>query len=281
MEIARIPLNDGHRIPQFGCGTYKMTDSDVAVAVPYALKSGYRHIDTAQMYHNEAAVGQAIAASGVPREEIFLATKLDNPHHSPEDARRTFAQSLADLRTDYVDLFLIHWPLPDQYGGDYLSTWKVLEEFAADGRARSIGVSNFQQHHLEHIIEFSDTVPAVNQIELHPYFQNVGVAEFCRENGICIEAWSPLARGAAVSEPLFSAIAQRHGCTPAQVILAWHIAKGHVIFPKSSTPQRLEENLNALTVTLTVSEVERINELDRGEAGRTGYNPDTMIRYQG
>lgn len=281
MMSTRIPLNDGKRIPQFGFGTYKMTDDDVAHAVTFALREGYRHIDTAQMYHNEAAVGRAIAASGVPREEIFVTTKLDNPNHEPAVARRTFAESLEKLGTDYVDLFLIHWPLPQQYGGDYLSTWKVLEEFKADGRARSIGVSNFQQHHLERLIQDSETVPAVDQIELHPYFQNVGVAEFCRENRIVVEAWSPLARSAIVKEPLLERIAAVHNCTPAQVALAWHIAKGHVVFPKSVTHSRIVENLGALNVNLTVNEVERINELDRGEAGRTGRNPDTMQRYQG
>ncbi len=279
MSIASIPLNDGHRIPQFGLGTYKMSDADVVAAVPFALQNGYRHIDTAQMYGNEAAVGQAIAASGVPREEIYVATKLDNPNHRPADARRTFAESLEKLGTDYVDLFMIHWPLPNQYNGDFLSTWKVLEEFKADGRARSIGVSNFQQHHLEKLIDGSDTVPAVNQVELHPYFQNVRVAEFCCENDICLEAWSPLARGTIVTDPLVIQIAEAHGCTPAQAILAWHLAKGYVVFPKSVTPARLLENMQAIDIDLTVAEVQELNTLDRGEAGRTGFNPDTMTRY--
>ena len=279
MNIPSIPLNDGHRIPQFGFGTYKMPSDDVVRTLPFALREGYRHIDTAQMYSNEEAVGRAIKESGVPREDIFLTSKLDNPYHEPDAARRSFAESLEKLDTDYVDLFLIHWPLPAQYGGDYLSTWKVLEEFKADGRARSIGVSNFQQHHLEDLIDGSDTVPAVDQVELHPYFQNVAVAEFCRENDICLEAWAPLARGAIVTEPMLADIAATHQCTPAQVVLAWHLAKGHVIFPKSITPSRIVENLKSLYVNLTISEVEALNELDRGEAGRTGYNPDTMTRY--
>lgn len=278
MSIQQLPLNSGKHIPQLGLGTYKMSEADTLRSVGYALELGYRHIDTAQMYGNEAAVGRAIAESGIAREDIFLTSKLDNPNHRPEDARRTFTQSLEDLQTDYVDLFLIHWPLPDKYGGDFISTWKVLEEFAADGRSKSIGVSNFQQHHLEELIEATETVPAVDQIELHPYFQNVGVAEFCRENNICIEAWAPLVRGIIVAEPTVAAIAEKHGCTPAQAVLAWHLAKGHVIFPKSVTESRIRENFAAQEVELTVSDVELLNELDRGEAGRTGYNPDTMTR---
>ncbi|MCF2707418.1 aldo/keto reductase [Arcanobacterium haemolyticum] len=279
MSAQTIPLNSGHRIPQFGFGTYKISPDDTYRCVRYALDTGYRHIDTAQMYGNEAEVGKAIEDSGIDRTDIFLTTKLNNPNHLPADVRRTFAESLDLLRTDYVDLFLIHWPLPDQYGGDFLSTWKTMEEFAADGRSRSIGVSNFQQHHLETLIEGSETVPAVDQIELHPYFQNPGVAEFCRENGIAIEAWAPLVRGAIMGDPVIEDVAAAHSCTSAQAVLAWHIARGHIIFPKSVTPERIRENFEALNVELTVGEVERINELDRGEAGRTGYNPDTMKRY--
>ncbi|MBE6483899.1 MAG: aldo/keto reductase [Actinomycetaceae bacterium] len=281
MTVPTIPLNTGYRIPQLGLGTYKMLDDDAEQAVAYALEIGYRHIDTAQMYGNEAAVGRGIAASGVPREEIFITTKLDNPNHEPEVARRSFAESLEKLGTDYVDLFLIHWPLPDQYGGDYLSTWKTLEEFAADGRARSIGVSNFQQHHLETIIEGSETVPAVDQIELHPYFQNQVVAEFCRENGIAVEAWAPLVRGIVADEASVASIAEQHNCTTAQAVLAWHLAKGHIIFPKSVHRQRLEENLAAAQIQLTVDQVEQISSLDRGELGRTGMHPDTMERVKG
>lgn len=277
-HIPHIPLNTGAFIPQFGIGTYKMSDDEVRATLPVALNLGYRHVDTAQMYHNEAAVGQALHESGVAREDIFLTTKLDNPNHAPARARETFEQSLRDLRTDYVDLFLIHWPLPMEYGGDFLSTWKVMEEFVAEGKARAIGVSNFQQHHLETLIEGSDTVPAVNQIERHPYFRNTEVAEFCRENGIVIEAWAPLVRGKATSNEVIEKIAASHGCTPAQAIIAWHIAKGNVIFPKSTHRERLAENLAGLEVQLTVGEMEEIDVLDMGEDGRTGYHPDTMVR---
>ena len=277
-RIPNIPLNTGHPIPQLGLGTYKLSREDTPRIVEFALSKGCRHIDTAQMYGNESEVGQAIAASGIPREDVFLTTKLDNSNHEPAAARESFAASLKLLGTDYVDLFLIHWPLPDQYGGDFLTTWKVLEEFAADGRARSIGVSNFQKHHLETLIEGSDTVPAIDQIELHPYFGNREVSEFCRKNGIVVEAWAPLVRGVVTGEPLLAGIAAAHGCTPAQAVLAWHLAKGHVIFPKSASPARIEENLRSTEVHLTIAEVEAIDELDRGEVGRTGYNPDTMKR---
>ncbi|AWE43279.1 MULTISPECIES: aldo/keto reductase [unclassified Actinobaculum] len=281
MTVPTIPLNTGQRIPQLGLGTYKMLGDDAEHAVATALELGYRHIDTAQMYGNEAAVGRGIAKSGVPREEIFITTKLDNPNHESADARRSFAESLEKLGTDYVDLFLIHWPLPNQYDGDYLSTWKTLEEFAADGRARSIGVSNFQRHHLETIVEGSETVPAVDQIELHPYFQNQVIAEFCRENRIAVEAWAPLVRGMVADEPGVASVAKNHNCTAAQAVLAWHLAKGHIIFPKSVHRERLEENLAAAMIELTVDEVEQISSLDRGELGRTGMHPDTMERVKG
>ncbi|MDO4887706.1 MAG: aldo/keto reductase [Actinomycetaceae bacterium] len=278
MSVSMTSLNSGHHIPQFGVGTYKLTGEDATRIVAHALATGYRHIDTAQMYGNEAEVGRAIAASGISREDVFVTTKLDNPNHDPADVRTSFAESLRALGTDYVDLFLIHWPLPDQYGGDFLSTWKAMEEFVADGRARSIGVSNFQVHHLQQLLDGSDTVPAVNQIELHPYFQNREVADFCRKAGIAIEAWAPLVRGAVTGEATIADIAAAHGCTPAQAVLAWHLSKGHVIFPKSATPSRIEENFASVEITLTVADVEAIDALDRGEPGRTGYHPDTMKR---
>lgn len=281
MSIQQLPMNSGKAIPQLGLGTYKMSDSDAVRAVTYALKLGYRHIDTAQMYGNEAAVGRAIKESGIAREEIFITSKLDNPNHPPALARESFTKTLEALQTDYIDLFLIHWPLPDQFGGDYLSTWKTLEEFAAAGRARSIGVSNFQTHHLETLIEGSDTVPAVDQFELHPYFLNADLADYCRAHDIQIEAWAPLVRGMIVAEPSVSEIAANHDCTPAQAVLAWHLGLGHIIFPKSVTESRIKENFGAQNISLTPSEMELLGSMDRGEAGRTGFHPDTMTKYAG
>lgn len=273
-----ITLNTGANIPQFGLGTYKMSNEDATRVIPYAIELGYRHIDTAQMYGNEAAVGAAIKASGINRADIFLTTKLDNPNHEPARALESFDESLQRLGTDYVDLFLIHWPLPQQYGGDFLSTWHALEEIAASGRAKAIGVSNFQPHHIDVLLEGSHTVPAINQIEVHPYFHNTDVVEHCRAHGIAIEAWAPLVRGAVTSEPAIASIAERHGCTPAQAVLAWHLAQGNIIFPKSVTPARIKENWDAQQLELTPEELALIGGLDRGKDGRTGYNPDTMTR---
>lgn len=273
-----IPLNSGYRIPQLGFGTYQVAKEDTQRTVEYAIEQGYRHIDTAQMYGNEAEVGAAVRASGLPREDFFLTTKLNNGNHLPEDARRSFAESLEVMGLDYVDLFLIHWPLPNLYGEGYVQTWQTMLEFRSSGAARSVGVSNFEQEHLEKIIEATGEVPAVNQIELHPYFQNRGLAEFCRENGIVIEAWAPLVRGAIAEESVVEKIAQNKGFTPAQVVLGWHLSKGHVVFPKSVTPSRIEENFASLKVDLSLAEVEAIDALDRGEAGRTGYHPTTMER---
>lgn len=274
-----IPLNSGHRIPQFGFGTYKISRDDTQRTVEYAIEQGYRHIDTAQMYGNEQEVGAALRASGISREEFFLTTKLDNGHHLPADARSTFAKSREVMGVDYVDLFLIHWPLPHLYGEGYIHTWETFIEFFDEGTARSIGVSNFEQEHLVRIIEATGKIPAVNQIELHPYFQNRALAEFCRENGIVIEAWAPLVRGVVTKEPTVISIAEKHRCTPAQAVLAWHLSKGHVIFPKSVTPSRIAENFSSLSIDLTVADVELIDSLDRGEAGRTGYHPTTMQRH--
>ncbi len=279
MTYVSLPLRSGYSIPQIGLGTYKMAGEDTYNSVRYALDLGYRHIDTAQMYGNEAEVGRALADSAVAREDIFLTTKLDNPNHLPEDVQRSFAESLTRLGTDYVDLFLIHWPLPAQYGGDFLSTWKAMEELVADGRSRSIGVSNFEPNHLDILIEGSQTVPAVNQIEVHPYFHNAEVVDYCHEHEIAVEAWAPLVRGAIMEEAALVEIAHSHGCTPAQAVLAWHVACGNIIFPKSVTPARLRENFEATAVELSAQEIALIGSLDRGEAGRTGYHPETMKRY--
>lgn len=276
--MTTLTLNTGHPMPQLGYGTYKIAPEDTVRAVRLALDAGYRHIDTAQMYGNEAEVGEAIATSGIPRDEIFLTTKLNNTNHRAEDARSSFAQSLEDLRTDYVDLFLIHWPLPTLYGGDFLSTWKVLEEFFADGRARAIGVSNFLPEHLDVLLEGSETVPAVNQIEIHPYFTNDASRQANADAGIITQAWSPLGRGAVLDDPAIVEIAERRGITPAQAVLAWHVGLGDVVIPKSVTKERIVSNMDIFDVALSDQDYEIITALDRGEDGRQGSDPRTMDR---
>jgi 2,5-diketo-D-gluconate reductase A len=273
-SILNIELNDGNSIPQLGFGVFQIDPAETAEATEHALRVGYRHIDTAEMYGNERDVGEAIRASGVPRSEIFVTSKLNNGYHEPDEARRAFDGTLVALGDDYVDMFLIHWPLPTLYDGDFVSTWKVLEEFKADGRARSIGVSNFQVEHLRRLMDECDVVPAVNQIELHPYFQNREVAAFGQENGIATQAWSPIAQGDVLDDPVVNEIADAVGRTPAQVVLRWHIQKDYIVFPKSTTPERIEENFKIFDFELSDDQMERIDELDRGEDGRRGPHPD-------
>ena len=276
-DIPALTLATGASIPQLGFGTYKVIEHPAEV-VASALELGYRHIDTAQMYHNEEAVGQAWTESGIAREDLFLTSKLDNPNHRPDDARDSFAQTLRDLRTEYVDLFLIHWPLPGLYGGDFVTTWKVLEEFFADGRARAIGVSNFEPHHIQRLLDQADVIPAVNQVESHPYLPNRAVHQFDAEHGILTEAWSPLARGRAAGDPVLAEIGAAHGVSASQVALRWAIQRGDIIFPKSITRARQAENLRLFGFQLSDAEVARVDALDRGEAGRTGTHPDVMNR---
>jgi 2,5-diketo-D-gluconate reductase A len=273
-NVPSIELNDGNHIPQLGFGVFQVPPDDTADAVKTALDIGYRHIDTAEMYQNEKGVGQGIRDAGVDRADVYVTSKLNNGFHEPDAARRAFDHSLELLGFDYVDLFLIHWPLPTLYDGDYVSTWRVLEEFKADGRARSIGVSNFQVAHLERLAEETDTVPAVNQIEVHPYFGNEDVRAFDGRHGIATEAWSPIAQGAVLDDPVITRIAGAVGRTPAQVVLRWHIQRGDIVFPKSVTPQRVKENYELFDFELSSVDVNAINELDKGEAGRTGPNPD-------
>jgi 2,5-diketo-D-gluconate reductase A len=274
--IPAITLNDGARIPQLGFGVYKIDPGQTADAVKTALQIGYRHIDTAAMYNNEHGVGQAIRETRIDRAEVFITSKLDNGDHKPDDARRAFDNTLAALGFDYVDLFLIHWPLPTLYDGDFVSTWQTLEEFRNDGRARSIGVSNFQVPHLERLARETDTIPAVNQVEMHPYFTNNEVRSYGKEHGITTEAWSPIARGTVLGDPVVTRIARRAGKSPAQVVLRWHIQRGDVVFPKSVTPQRIRENLALFDFDLGDGDIDAISGLDKGEAGRIGPNPDTF-----
>jgi 2,5-diketo-D-gluconate reductase A len=281
MSVPNIELNDGHSIPQLGFGVFQIDPEETARAVSVALEVGYRHIDTAEMYGNERGVGEASRASGLDRGELYVTSKLNNGFHETDDARRAFDRTLSELGFDYVDLFLIHWPLPTVYDGDFVSTWKTLEEFKADGRSRSIGVSNFQVEHLERLAADTDTVPAANQIELHPYFQNREVRSYDEEHGIATEAWSPIAQGEVLDDPVITAIAEKVGKTPAQVVLRWHIQRDNIIFPKSVTPERIRENFEIFDFEIELADLEQIDGLDRGEAGRIGPNPEQFSYVPG
>ncbi len=276
MSVPMITLNDGNRIPQLGYGVYQVAPDETADAVRTALEIGYRHIDTAQMYANERGVGQGVRDSGLDRSEVFITSKLNNGFHRPDDARLSFDKTLHKLGTDYVDLFLIHWPLPTLYDGDFVSTWKTLEEFKAQGRARSIGVSNFQIHHLQELARETDTVPVVNQIEVHPYFTNDEVRAYGVEHDIATEGWSPIARGRVLGDPVVLRIARATGAHPAQVVLRWHIERGDIVFPKSVHPQRMKENFEIFDFEINDEEIEALTALDRGAEGRMGPDPDVF-----
>jgi 2,5-diketo-D-gluconate reductase A len=271
-SIPHITLNNGQVIPQFGFGVFQIDPQDTAAAVSTALEAGYRHIDTAEMYGNEAEVGEAVAKSGLDRGDVFVTSKLSNNAHEPGAAREAFDATLKALGFDYVDLFLIHWPLPARYGGDFVSTWKTLEEFYREGRARSIGVSNFQPHHLRRLHGESDIIPAVNQIEVHPYLTQDDVRAFCAEHQIAVEAWSPLGQGRVLDDPVIRSAAERAGKTPAQVVLRWHIQRGDIVFPKSVTPERVRENIDIFDFELPAADVENISMLNKDE--RSGPDPD-------
>ena len=274
--VPSITLNDGRTIPQLGFGVFQIAPRDTTKAVRDALEVGYRHIDTAEMYGNEREVGEAIHASDLERGSVFVTSKLSNSSHRPDDARRAFDATLADLGSDYVDLFLIHWPLPTLYEGDFISTWRTLEEFRGDGRARSIGVSNFEIAHLERLAAETGTVPAVNQIEAHPYFPNDAVRAYGRQHGIVTEAWAPLTQGKVLADPAISRVAARVGRTPSQVVLRWHMQRGDVVFPKTVSPARMRENLDLFDFQLGPDDIAGISALDRGDAGRTGPHPDSF-----
>ncbi|MDM4140442.1 MULTISPECIES: aldo/keto reductase [Mycobacterium] len=275
-QVPTIELNNGVSIPQLGFGVFQIKPDETAAAVKTALEIGYRHIDTAEMYGNEKQVAQGIRDAGLDRGEVFVTSKLNNGFHKPDDARRAFDETLKKLDSDYVDLFLIHWPLPTLYDGDFVSTWKVFEEFARDGRARSIGVSNFQVAHLKRLANETDTVPSVNQIELHPYFGNNEVRAYGREHGIATEAWAPIAQGKVLDDPVINRVANTRGKSAAQVVLRWHIQRGDIVFPKSVTPDRVKENFELFDFELDDSDMDAISALDKGESGRNGPNPDTF-----
>ncbi|GMA24811.1 oxidoreductase [Luteimicrobium album] len=273
-----VRLNNGTTIPQLGFGTYKMPPSDTARLVRTALELGYRHVDTAEMYGNEREVGQGVRDSGLPRDEVFVTSKLDNPHRTPDQARAAFDRTMADLGLEQVDLFLIHWPLPTVT--DYVARWRVLEEVYADGRARAIGVSNFQVAHLRRLLDEVDVVPAVNQIEVQPYFVQDELRAFHAQHGIVTEAWSPLARGKVLDDPVVARVAARHDRSPAQVVLRWHLQRGDVVIPKSSSRARIAENGNLFTFVLSDDDIAAITGLDRDE--RTGSaDPNTFDGLRG
>jgi 2,5-diketo-D-gluconate reductase A len=274
--VPQITLNNGQSIPQLGFGVFQIEPKDTAEAVSTALQTGYRHIDTAEMYGNEQEVGEAVAKSGLNRRDVFVTSKLANGAHRPDDARRAFDASLAALGFDYIDLFLIHWPLPTKYDGDFVSTWRTLEEFYRAGRARSIGVSNFQPHHLRRLHQETEIPPAVNQIEVHPYLTQDEVRGFCAQHGIAVEAWSPIGQGLVLNDPVIDSIAKRVGKTPAQVVLRWHIERGDIVFPKSVTPSRVKENFDIFDFGLPAGDVAEISALDKNQ--RTGPDPDKFDR---
>lgn len=268
-HIPGLDLNNGVRIPQLGYGVFQIPAEQTQQAVESALEAGYRHIDTAAAYRNEAAVGAAVAASGLAREDLFITTKLRNGDQGR--AREAFEDSRSALGLEQIDLYLIHWPVPSQ--GLYLQAWREMEQIYSDGLVRAIGVSNFLPDHLEALMGKAAVPPAVNQIELHPTFQQQALADTSRRLGMAVEAYSPLGQGEDLENAAVAQISQRHGATPAQVVLAWHLASGNIVIPKTATPERMRENLGALSVELSPRDMEQINELDAGR--RLGADPAT------
>ncbi len=272
VDVPNISLNNGVRIPQLGFGVFQVKPEDTAATVLAAFDAGYRHIDTAQMYGNEEQVGQAIAASGLPRGELFITTKLNNDQHGADKAGPALDESLRKLGLDQVDLFLIHWPRPAE--NRFVETWAAFEKLASDGKARAIGVSNFQIAHLERLAAETGTVPAVNQIELHPYLPQSQLREYHRAHGIATEAWSPIGGqgGDLLHEPSLAALAEKYGKSPAQIVLRWHLQLGNIVFPKSTTPSRIAENIDIFDVELADDDLATIAELENGT--RVGPDPD-------
>ena len=270
--VPNVRLNNGVEIPQLGFGVFQVKPRDTAEAVSTALQIGYRHIDTAEMYRNEKEVGQAIARSGIARSEVFVTSKLNNNYRTFDDALRAFDQTLVDLGVEQIDLFLIHWPLPTI--SDFVERWKALERVYGEGRARAIGVSNFEAHHLQRLFDETEVVPAVNQIEVHPYFAQDDLLAFDAQHGIATEAWAPLVQGAVLDDQTVVDVAHAYGKSPAQVVLRWHVQRNSIVFPKSVTPKRIQENFEIFDFDLSDADMERISALDRD--GRTGPDPDTF-----
>lgn len=270
-EIPTITLNNGVVMPQLGFGVFQIPDAETTTAVRAALAAGYRGIDTAAAYRNEKGVGSALAEAGLARDEVFVTTKLWNNHQGYDETLRAFDNSIGELGLDFVDLYLIHWPTPAR--DRYLDTWRAFEKIYADGRARAIGVSNFQPEHLRRVLDNSDVVPTVNQIELHPFLVQADLRAFHAEHGIATEAWSPLARGGELlAHPTVTAIAGKYGRTAAQVVLRWHLRLGNIVIPKSVTPSRIAENIDLFDFELDATDLGQLTALDKGH--RTGPDPD-------
>jgi 2,5-diketo-D-gluconate reductase A len=271
-QVPDIKLNNGITIPQLGFGVFQIKPADTVEAVTTALKFGYRHIDTAEMYQNEKEVGEAIAAFDVDPAEVFVTSKLSNSKHGFDDALAAFDGTYDAIGKEKLDLFLVHWPLPTI--GDFVETWRAMERIYSEGRVRSIGVSNFTIAHLDRLAEETDVVPAINQIEAHPYLTQLDLLAYDTEHGIVTQAWSPIAQGAVLDDPEIVDIAGDHGKTPAQVVLRWHIQLGSVVFPKSVTPARIEENIDLFDFELSEGDMQRITALNRDE--RIGPDPETF-----
>jgi 2,5-diketo-D-gluconate reductase A len=273
-QVPNITLRGDVEIPQLGFGVFQVPPEQTAEATTRALLAGYRHVDTAAAYRNEAAVGQAVHAAGLQRDEVFITTKCFNDHHGFDQSQRALKASLEQLEMDHVDLYLIHWPVPSQ--DRYVETWQGLIEAQKQGLTRAIGVSNFQPAHLERIIRETGVTPAINQVELHPRLQQPGLRREHADHGIVTEAWSPLAKGRVLDDPAIVAIAEAHDRTPAQVVIRWHLQLGNVVIPKSVTPERIEENLAVFDFHLSEAEMAAFEPLDVAE--RTGPDPDTFVR---
>lgn len=273
-SVPIVTLRDGAKIPQMGFGVFQVPPEDTAAVVDKALATGYRHIDTAAAYENEAGVGQALHASGLERGDVFITTKCFNDDHGYEQATRALRASLDRLEMDYVDLYLIHWPVPSQ--DRYVETWKAFIEAQEQGLVRSIGVSNFQPAHLERLVQETGVTPSINQVELHPRLGQQGLRRTHADLGVVTEAWSPLAQGEVLDDPVITSIAEAHERTPGQVVLRWHIQLGNVVIPKSVTPDRIQQNLHVFDFELSDEEMSEIESLDVGE--RIGPDPDTFVR---
>lgn len=284
-KIPEITLNDGVTIPQIGFGTMDLapvrdnspqSHEITAQVVLTAIEAGYRHFDTAQMYANEQGVGLGITRSGLHHGDFFLTSKLSNGNHQPEDVRRSFEATLTSLGVDRLDLFLMHWPVPTLYDGDYVSTWRAMVQLIDEGMLRSAGVSNFQPEHLKRIIDETGYIPSVNQIQVHPYYGKRELFTVCTEKGIAIETWSPLGQATVLSDPTLVRIAANLGRTPAEVVLRWHLQQGRIVIPKTASPARMAQNISVFDFTLSPEELSVINKLNKGETGRRGPDPYTF-----
>jgi 2,5-diketo-D-gluconate reductase A len=272
--VPQITLSDGVEIPQLGFGVFQVPPDDTAEVATRAFQAGYRHIDTAAAYQNEAEVGQAFRASGLDRDDVFITTKCFNNDHGFEQAKKAFRTSLDRLELEYLDLYLIHWPVPAH--DKYVDTWKAFIDLQSDGLVRSIGVSNFQPNHLRRLVHDTGVTPSVNQVELHPRFQQAGLRREHEELGVVTEAWSPLAQGAVLDDPVIERLAEAHGKTPGQVVIRWHLQLGNVVIPKSVTPERIDENFDVFDFHLSEDDMAEIEQLDAGD--RIGPDPDEFIR---